>query len=72
MPDGAQRELLGACVRAARPDAILFYRSVEPDSIVARHELHRHFEPLAETIERATREDRSCLYRRVGFYRIHQ
>jgi S-adenosylmethionine-diacylglycerol 3-amino-3-carboxypropyl transferase len=70
MPAPAQRRLLTEILRTSRDGGIVMYRSVEPDSLVARHGLEDRLVPLAERSRAASALDRSRQYQAVNYYRI--
>jgi S-adenosylmethionine-diacylglycerol 3-amino-3-carboxypropyl transferase len=70
LPAQGQARLLSEILRTSRAGGIVMYRSVEPDSMVARHHLQRHFEPLSARTSLASQLDRSRQYRSVNYYRI--
>jgi S-adenosylmethionine-diacylglycerol 3-amino-3-carboxypropyl transferase len=70
MTDEAQQRLFREVLRTGREGGVLQYRSVERDSLVARHGLDRHLVPMREETASATAADRTRQYRGVNFYRI--
>lgn len=70
MPAPAQRRLLNEIVRTSRDGGIVMYRSVERDSLVARHGLEDRLQPLLERSRAASALDRSRQYQAVNYYRI--
>ncbi|HEY4013546.1 MAG TPA: DUF3419 family protein [Polyangiaceae bacterium] len=70
MPLDVQRTLLREIVRTSDDGAIVLHRSVEEGGLPERHGLARHFQPMIEATEAATRLDRTRQFRHVGFYRV--
>jgi S-adenosylmethionine-diacylglycerol 3-amino-3-carboxypropyl transferase len=70
MPAAVQRRMLLSILRTSRDGGVLQYRSVEPDSIVQRFGLERHFQRMAAVSHQATELDRTRQYRSVNLYRI--
>lgn len=71
MPLPVQQKLLSEVVRTAQPGARLLLRSVEDQDIVAACGFSSRMTRLVVESERASREERSCQYRRVDFYEVH-
>jgi S-adenosylmethionine-diacylglycerol 3-amino-3-carboxypropyl transferase len=70
MSNDIQRKLLGEIVRTSADGAVVLHRSVETDSMPERQGLGRHFVPMAEASELATKLDRTRQFRRVSFYQV--
>jgi S-adenosylmethionine-diacylglycerol 3-amino-3-carboxypropyl transferase len=70
MPHAVQGKLLREIFRTSQDGAIVLHRSVEEESLPGRHGLERHFLPMEEATEIATRLDRTRQFRRVAFYRV--
>lgn len=72
MSAAQQRDLFLAIHRTSRDGGVMMYRSVETESLIARHGLERRFERMNAESDAATRMDRTRQYRSVAYYRIHQ
>jgi S-adenosylmethionine-diacylglycerol 3-amino-3-carboxypropyl transferase len=70
MPDAMQNRLLREILRTSADGAVVLCRSVEEGLLPERHGLDRHFRPMSEATEAATRLDRTRQFRRVGFYEV--
>lgn len=70
MPHAVQGKLLREIFRTSQDGAVFLHRSVEEGSMPERHGLDRHFIPMTEATEIATRLDRTRQFRRVAFYRV--
>jgi S-adenosylmethionine-diacylglycerol 3-amino-3-carboxypropyl transferase len=70
MPHDVQKKLLSEIIRTSEDGAIMLYRSVEDDSLAARHGLEKHIRLLAEESAQASKMDRTRQYLRVNFYQI--
>ncbi|MGD0677442.1 MAG: DUF3419 family protein [Polyangiaceae bacterium] len=70
MPNDVQRKLLDEIVRTSADGAVMLHRSVEEACLPERHGMDRHFRPMSEATELATRLDRTRQFRRVSFYRV--
>ncbi len=70
MPHAAQGKLLREIFRTSADGAVVLHRSVEEGSLPERHGLERHFQPMVEATDLATRLDRTRQFRRVAFYRV--
>ncbi len=70
LPPPVQKQLFDEVIRTSRDGAVMLYRSVEQDSLVARHGLQKHLQLMEAESEEATRSDRSRQYQRVNFYRV--
>lgn len=71
MPGPVQQKLMDEVVRTARPGAVVLWRSVEDEDVVAKHRYGDRFKRMDEASDIATREERSRQYKRVDFYRVH-
>ncbi|MFV8755477.1 DUF3419 family protein [Nannocystaceae bacterium ST9] len=65
MPAATQQALFREILRTSREGAKVLVRSVERDSLIARHGLERHFRLDRAASDWAARSDRSRQYRRV-------
>jgi S-adenosylmethionine-diacylglycerol 3-amino-3-carboxypropyl transferase len=70
MSNDVQHKLLGEIVRTSADGAVVLHRSVETDSMPERHGLERHFVPMVEASDLATKLDRTRQFRRVSFYQV--
>jgi S-adenosylmethionine-diacylglycerol 3-amino-3-carboxypropyl transferase len=70
MPERAQKRLFQEILRTSRDGAVVQYRTVERESIVVRHGLDKHLQPMTDISRAATELDRSRLFSHVGFYRV--
>lgn len=70
MPGPVQKRLMDEVVRTARPGAIVLWRSVEEDDVVARHRYGDRLQRMEQASAVATRQERSRQYKRVDFYRV--
>ena len=70
MSPGTQRKLFREILRTSRDGARVLFRSVEPDSLVDRLELQKHFVWDEDASRLATDLDRTRQYRRVDFYTV--
>ena len=70
MPPPAQRRLFDEILRTSEDGARVLYRSVEDDSLIARHGLADRFVLDEEASRLASAEERTKLYRRVNFYDV--
>jgi hypothetical protein len=70
MPAPAQKKLFQEILRTSRDGAVVQYRSVERESLVVRHGLDKHLQPMTDVSRAATELDRSRLFSHVGFYRV--
>lgn len=70
MPQPVQRRLFDEILRTSRDGGVVLYRSVEPDSLVDRLGLDKHFQLMADETARATVLDRTRQFRRIAYYRI--
>ena len=70
LPQPAQRRLFSEILRTSRDGGVVMYRSVESDSLVARHGLQSRLQPLTARTAAASRLDRSRQYARVNYYRV--
>jgi S-adenosylmethionine-diacylglycerol 3-amino-3-carboxypropyl transferase len=70
MPNDVQRKLLGEIVRTSADGAVVLHRSVEEGSLPERHGMSRHFRPMVEASELATKLDRTRQFRRVNLYQV--
>ena len=70
MAPDVQRKLVREIFRTSADGAVLLHRSVEEVNLPGCDAVGRHFRPMTEATEVATRLDRTRQYRRVAFYRI--
>jgi S-adenosylmethionine-diacylglycerol 3-amino-3-carboxypropyl transferase len=70
MPNDVQRKLLDEVLRTSEDGAVMLHRSVEEGSLPDRHGMSKHFVPMVEATELATRLDRTRQFRSVSFYRV--
>lgn len=70
MNEKKQAHLFDEILRTSQDGARVLYRSVEDDSLIARHGLERHFQLDEEASRLATERDRTRQYRRVNFYTV--
>lgn len=70
MSEKQQARLFDEILRTSKDGARVLYRSVEDDSLIARHGLMRHFQLDEEASRIATEQDRTRQYRRVNFYNV--
>jgi len=70
LPPETQESLLDEILRTSVDGAIFQYRTVADDCVVERHGMENHFQRLDARSERATRRERTRLYRHVHFYRV--
>lgn len=70
MPNEIQRKLLNEIVRTSADGAVVLHRSVEEGSLPERHGMTRHFRPMTEATELATKLDRTRQFRRVNLYQV--
>jgi len=71
MPEAVQRELFSEILRTSEDGARVLYRSVEDDSLIARHGLEERFVLDEVASDLASAQDMTRLYRRVNFYTVH-
>jgi S-adenosylmethionine-diacylglycerol 3-amino-3-carboxypropyl transferase len=70
MDAATQQQLLRGILRTAKDGAIVMHRSVETEPMIERLGMDRQLVPLGDRTERASRLDRSRMYRAVRFYRV--
>lgn len=70
MSEKQQARLFHEILRTSEDGARVLYRSVEDDSLIARHGLTRHFQLDEEASRIASELDRTRQYRRVNFYTV--
>lgn len=70
MDDETQKKLLLLIHEKGKEGATVLIRSVEKSDIVTKLGLESKFELIQDISDKASLEDRSCLYQRVNFYRL--
>jgi S-adenosylmethionine-diacylglycerol 3-amino-3-carboxypropyl transferase len=70
MASETQQKLLDEILRTSTDGAVVLHRSVEEGSLPERHRMDKHFLPMQEATELATRLDRTRQFRSVSFYRV--
>jgi len=71
MPRATQARLFDEVIRTARPGARVLMRSVDTQDIVSACGYSARLRRLDVESDAATREERSCQYRRVDLYEVH-
>lgn len=70
MNDRQKNDIMKLLYQKVTAGAIVLIRSVEDIDFIERFNLQDQFSLLQDISDRASREDRSCLYNRVNFYQV--